>query len=57
VDVSKSTTIAKVTEKPRNIKRNFLLSQKIRARRKGSPVCPEKKRSFPGKNTAEKSFY
>ena len=44
-----STTTAKRREKARKIARNILSSQHIRAKRKGSPVCPEKKRSFPVK--------
>jgi hypothetical protein len=45
----KSTTTAKRKEKLRKVNRRNLLSQTIRAKRKGNPVCPEKKRSFPVK--------
>jgi len=45
----KRTTIANRIEKERKIILRFFSFQKINARRKGSPVCPEKKRSFPVK--------
>src|ERR1035437_6889462 len=44
-----NTTTANIIEKPRKIKRNFLLFQNIKAKRNGKPVCPEKKRSLPEK--------
>lgn len=45
----RSTTIAKRIEKARKTVLRFLFSQNIKAKRNGSPVCPEKKRSLPVK--------
>ena len=47
----KRTTIAKRIEKPRKTALRLFCSQNISAKRNGSPVCPEKKRSFPVKMT------
>jgi len=53
----RSTTIANMIEKPIKIVLSVLYCQNIRARRKGSPVCPEKNKSFPVKIPLKASLF
>ena len=41
------TTIANIIENKRKIILSIIFSQKIKANRKGIPVCPEKNKSLP----------